>query len=450
MQTNVLPTSSDMLSPLGGGVETKPGTALVCGEDDGAAAGPTGVLTAVGWECVTVRDIERARWLASVRNFRVIVLAGRTSPWCDESLGAVRSRTPAPVLVMAPSPEAQSRLLDLGADMVLGSDCDSFLLRAAVGAVARRVPSSSPRLRYLKTEGLCLDLWARKVTVDGREVVLSPTQFELLRFLMTHAQVVVRHHTLIKAVWSWKYTDERNALRIHITRLRRSLGEAPGRPRFIRSMRGAGYCFVQPVSEFAASPELVHGDRRGEDANLLLEGELRKIRNMLLGVHSRDQACTALVESTVSDGLCDAAAVLARQEESEALHLVAQRGMPTEWHRAAVSGIPLTMLSTVGDTVSSNQFHASVDVGKAAGPSGPSARLLADAKLPVVLSVPLADHLEIWGRLFFARRADSAFTAAHRLVLEAAGYLLGALFAGDRASAGADCGRAHSPKNLRE
>src|SRR5690606_32073326 len=124
--------------------------------------------------------------------------------------------------------------------------------------------------------------------------------------------------------------------------------------------------------------------------------------------------------------------------------------MPREWHGAAVSGIPLTMLSTVGDTVSSNQFHASVDVGKAAGPSGPSARLLADAKLPVVLSVPLADHLEIWGRLFFARRADSAFTAAHRLVLEAAGYLLGALFAGDRASAGADCGRAHSPKNLRE
>ncbi|WP_395106265.1 winged helix-turn-helix domain-containing protein [Actinomadura sp. SCN-SB] len=409
----------------------EPGTALVCGEDDGAAAGPGSILTAGGWECVPVQDIERARWLASVRNFRVIVLAGRTSSWCEGATGAVRPRTLAPILALSPRADAQARLLDLGADMVVGADCEPSLLRAAVVAVARHVPSSAPRLRYLEAEGLWLDLWARKVTVDGRPVTLSPTQFELLHILMRHAQVVVRHHALIKAVWSWKYTDERNALRIHVNRLRRRLGEVPGRPRFIRSLRGTGYCFVQPVSEFAADHDPVHGDRGRDGADPLLEGELRKLRNALLGAGDRNRACAALVEIAVSEGLCDAAAVFARRAGSDALHLVAQQGMPAEWQRAVASGIPLAKRFVASDTVSSNQLRAYVDIGKAAGRYGPTARLLADAKLPVLLSVPLVDHYGTWGQLGFARRSDSAFTAAPRMVLEAAGYLLGALFAGD-------------------
>ena len=81
---------------------------------------------------------------------------------------------------------------------------------------------------------------------------MPPIEFHLLRFLMTHPQVALRHGTIIKAVWDWKYPDERNALRICVNRLRKRLGDTATEPRFIQSLRGFGYSFVLPVSQFAA------------------------------------------------------------------------------------------------------------------------------------------------------------------------------------------------------
>jgi two-component system KDP operon response regulator KdpE len=411
------------------------GTALVCGEIATAADGLERTITADGWKCVVAQNVERAGWLASVRNFRLVVLVGESPAWCAEVLAAVRPRTPTPILVMSPLPDEQPRLLDLGADMVLGTGCDKDLLRSAIQAMVRRVPSTAPRLRHLEADGLRLDLWSRSVTLDDRLVDLSPTQFELLHYLMAHAQVVVRHHALIRAVWSWKYTDERNALRIHINRLRRRLGEASGRPRFIRCLRGIGYTFIQPVSEFADDEDTARNAGLRDGGGLLMEGELRKLWHALLGAGTRSRACAVLVESAVAEGLCDGAAVFARRPGSDELHLVAHAGMPPEWEDAISRGAPPAKPFVAGETFDSPQTRAYVDVGRHSDRYGQTARLLADAKLPVVLSVPLIDRDGAWGQLGCARRADSAFTSAHRLILEAAGCLLGALFADDAALA---------------
>jgi DNA-binding response OmpR family regulator len=426
-------SSTGALSPTGMRGDPSPGTVLVCQESPTGAANVIRTITGGGWECVVAQNIDRTRWLSSVRNFCLIVLLGDSPAWTFKALAAIRPGTRSPVLVLSPHPDAQAKLLDLGADMVLSAPVGDALLRSAIRAVVRRSPSNAPTLRYLAAshgdgEGLRLDLGARRVTVGGRLVDLSPTEFDVLHFLMAHSQVVVRHHAIIKAVWSWKYTDERNALRIHINRLRRKIGDPSDQPRYIRCLRGTGYCFIQPVSEFTDDQHTAGNDPGRDNTNLLLEGQLRKINHALLSAQDRYQACAALVEIAVSESLCDAAAVFARRSTTDSLHLVTQAGMPPEWETAVAAGVPLGKQFVSSDTVNSAQIRNYVDVGKLTNRYGPTARLLRAAGLPVILSVPLVNQHGAWGQLGCARRSDSAFTPTHCIVLEAAGYLLGALF----------------------
>lgn len=420
------PSSSGRASPndllTAGGLG---GTALVCGEPSASLAALAHGLGPGGWECVVAPTLERARWLASVRNFRLIILAGESPSWTFKALGTIRPATLTPILVVSGHTDTQPRLLDLGADMVLGTQTEDCLLRAAVRALVRRAPSRGPTLRYLEADGLRLDLWARSVHVDGCAVELSPTEFDVLHFLMAHAPLVVRHYAIIKAVWSWKYADERNALRIQVNRLRRKLGDPADEPRFIRSQRGTGYCFIQPVSEFADDRS---SSRTDDGVGVLLEGHLRRLRQALIAAGSRERASAALVEMVVSAGLCDGAAIFARWPGADLLNLVAQSGMPADWQTAVAAGIPLTPGFVATDTLHSLQTRTYVDIGKVAHRYGSSARLLRTANLPVILSVPLVDRSGAWGQFGCARRADSAFTPAHCMVLEAAGYLLGALY----------------------
>ncbi|HVW41685.1 MAG TPA: response regulator transcription factor [Amycolatopsis sp.] len=402
------------------------GTALVCGEPSAGLEALAGALSPGGWECVVAPTLERARWLASVRNFRLVILAGDAPSWTLKALGTIRPATLTPILVVTDHTDSRSRLLDLGADMVLGSRTEDGLLQSAVRALVRRAPSRGPTLRYLEADGLRLDLWARSVHVDGGVVELSPTEFDVLHFLMAHAPLVVRHYAIIKAVWSWKYADERNALRIQVNRLRRKLGDPADEPRFIRSQRGTGYSFIQPVSEFAddRSPSR-------EGVGVLLEGHLRRMREALIAAGSRERASAVLVEMVVSAGLCDGAAIFSRWPGADLLRLAAQSGMPAEWQQAVATGIPLTPGFVATDTLRSLETRTYVDIGKVAHRYGSSARLLRAANLPVVLSVPLVGRSGAWGQFGCGRRADSAFTPAHCMVLEAAGYLLGALYPED-------------------
>lgn len=425
--------SADPLSPstLGASV-TKPGTALLYANGSSADSSPlVRSMTAGGWSCVVTHDQERARWLASVRDFRLIVILGGSPSWCHGAVTTLRSATIAPLLVLSPTlDELQAKLLDLGADMVIDSSATEGVWRAATRAMIRRNPSSAPALRYLDADELRLDLASRTAVVDASPVDLSPIEFDVLNYLMAHAQVVLRHHTIIKAVWNWKYTDERNALRIHINRLRHKLSDPSDSPRFIRSLRGVGYCFIKPVSEIAEDRSARNETERDE-TNVLLGGLLRKFSRLLLTADSRESACSCLVSAVVDEGLSDAAAVMAYRHGSHALHLVAQAGMSAEWEQAIAGGVPLSRQFLASETFNSSQARNYIDISKLSDRYGPTVKLLRAAGLPVILSVPLMDRHGTWGQLGFSRRPDSAFTPAACLVLESVGYLLGATFGGD-------------------
>jgi DNA-binding response OmpR family regulator len=403
------------------------GTALVCAETaiQGVAEPVAGTLLRHGWTSSVAADLDRARWLASVRQVHVIVIAGSTPRWSAEAVVTIRAVTTAPILVLAEfGYEAHARLFESGADMVSGPGTSEMWLVAAVTALVRRHRPSRATLRYLECDGLRLDLVSHKVTVDGKACEIPPIEFQLLRFLMTYPQVALRHETIIKAVWDWKYPDERNALRICVNRLRKRIGDTTSKPRFIQSLRGLGYSFVLPVSQFAADLS----DPGSLDADSILHelaAESRTLQAGLLAARTLRDAADFLVTSVVKDGICDAAAVLVR--DGKVLQLATQAGMPPAWQATVRHGVPLARGFVAADTVLSGQTRHFVNVVDMGRHYSSTAGLLKEAGLPVLLSIPLRNRTHVWGHIGFAARSGRAFTSAHLMLREGSGHLLGAL-----------------------
>src|SRR5699024_1604672 len=80
------------------------GTALVCGEHSTSGGYAVRLIMSTGWECVVAHEVERASWLASVRNFRLIVLLGDSLTWTGEALARVSARTDSPIIVVFSDP----------------------------------------------------------------------------------------------------------------------------------------------------------------------------------------------------------------------------------------------------------------------------------------------------------------------------------------------------------
>ena len=86
-----------------------------------------------------------------------------------------------------------------------------------------------------------MDLARRLVTVGGREVQLTPTEYDLLRVLVTHAGKVLTHRQLLRQVWGVGYEDETHLLRVNMSNLRHKLEPDPTRPHYILTEPGVGY-----------------------------------------------------------------------------------------------------------------------------------------------------------------------------------------------------------------
>jgi DNA-binding response OmpR family regulator len=407
------------------------GTALAFAESAlQAVAEPlAGALRRHGWTTSVAVDLDRARWLASVRQPHAVVILGQTPRWSAQAVMTIRAVTTAPILVLAEfGYDAHARLFESGADMVSGAGASEAWLVAAATALVRRHRPARSTLRYLECDGLRLDLASHKVTVDGEPCEMPPSEFQLLRFLMTHPQVALRHSTIIKAVWDWKYADERNALRICVNRLRKRLGDTASEPRFIQSLRGLGYSFVLPVSQFAA--DLSEPGSLDVNSSLHeLAAESRKLHAGLLAAPALRDAAHFLVTAVVADGVCDAAAVLVR--DGKMLRLTAQAGNTPAWQAAVQRGIPLARGFVAADTVLSGQTRHFVNIVEMSKHYSSTAGLMREADLPVMLSIPLANQAVVWGHVGFAARSGTVFSPGHLMLLEGAGHLLGALAAQD-------------------
>ena len=130
--------------------------------------------------------------------------------------------------------------LDAGADDYVTKPFGVGELLARMRVAMRRAAPTADEPAFTTGE-LQVDLASRMVTVAGQEVQLTPTEYDLLRALVTHAGKVMTHRQLLRQVWGVAYEQETHILRVNISNLRRKIEADPTRPRYIRTEPGVGY-----------------------------------------------------------------------------------------------------------------------------------------------------------------------------------------------------------------
>jgi two-component system KDP operon response regulator KdpE len=158
-------------------------------------------------------------------------------------LEALRPATRAAVIVVSvmPGERDKVRALDLGADDYLVKPFGTEELVARIRAVLRRQVDVSAGEPVVRAGDLEIDLARRSVTVGGRTVKLTPTEYELLRYLALHAGKPVTHSTLLRQVWGEYAVGDKYNTRYVVAQIRKKLGDDPAHPRYIVNEPGVGY-----------------------------------------------------------------------------------------------------------------------------------------------------------------------------------------------------------------
>jgi two-component system KDP operon response regulator KdpE len=160
-----------------------------------------------------------------------------------------REMTDVPIIMLTAlgSEEEVIKGLNLGADDYLVKPVTADELAARVRALLRRVArahvDSSSREPLLTQDNLVIDLDKYEVTLDGKRVDLSPTEFRLLAVLAKYKGRVLPHEFLLTEVWGPEYIGEIDYLRLYISYLRRKLEKDPSNPDLIQNEWGVGYRF---------------------------------------------------------------------------------------------------------------------------------------------------------------------------------------------------------------
>ena len=159
------------------------------------------------------------------------------------ALQALRPATRAAVIVVSvmPGEKDKVRALDIGADDYLVKPFGIEELVARIRAVLRRQADVSSGEPVVVSGDLEIDLARRSVTVGGRTVRLTPTEYELLRYLALHAGKPVTHTTLLREVWGAYAIGDKYNTRYVVAQIRKKLGDDPANPRYIVNEPGVGY-----------------------------------------------------------------------------------------------------------------------------------------------------------------------------------------------------------------
>ncbi len=203
-------------------------------------------LTARGFEVVTATNGEEALdSAASAPPDAVILDLGLPGQDGLEVCRSLREWSAVPILVLSARAAEREKVaaLDLGADDYITKPFGMDELLARLRAALRRTGAAPPAEAVLEAGDLRIDLGRRLVTVAGREVHLTPTEYSLLKLLATNPDRVLTHGMLLRAVWGAEYGEEAHYLRVFIRQLRQKIEPDPARPRLILTEPGVGYRF---------------------------------------------------------------------------------------------------------------------------------------------------------------------------------------------------------------
>jgi two-component system KDP operon response regulator KdpE len=159
-----------------------------------------------------------------------------------EVIRRLREWSMVPIIVLSVRDREKDKVaaLNAGADDYLTKPFGIGELLARIQVVLRRSQKLIPEPVF-SDGGLTVDLARRRVTAQGTDIQLTPTEYELLRLLVSHAGKVLTHSQILKHLWGLTYLEQPHVLRVNISNLRRKIEAIPSRPRHIITEPGVGY-----------------------------------------------------------------------------------------------------------------------------------------------------------------------------------------------------------------
>ncbi len=164
-------------------------------------------------------------------------------------LREIRASSRTPVIVVTARGEELERVLglELGADDYVTKPFSAAELAARARAVLRRTDSSPGGQQAVLAVGeVRMDLERHEALQRGQPLDLTVKEYELLRVLLESAGKVVQREQLIKQVWDTAWFGSTKTVDVHVSALRRKLGDDPAAPRYIHTVRGVGFRFASP------------------------------------------------------------------------------------------------------------------------------------------------------------------------------------------------------------
>jgi len=159
-----------------------------------------------------------------------------------EVIRRLREWSLVPIIVLSVREHEKDKVaaLNAGADDYLTKPFGVGELLARIKAALRRSLQDVPEPVFISHD-LQVDLARRLVTIRGEEISLTPTEYDILRLMVTHAGKVLTHGQILKQVWGIAYLEQPHVLRVNISNLRRKIEADPSRPRHIITEPGVGY-----------------------------------------------------------------------------------------------------------------------------------------------------------------------------------------------------------------
>jgi two-component system KDP operon response regulator KdpE len=156
----------------------------------------------------------------------------------------VREFSSVPIIVLSAKGSESDKVaaLDLGADDYVTKPFGMDELLARTRAVLRRLSTSNDHV--VAIGDVTIDIDERRVVVGGKEIRLTPKEFDVFKYLVNNAGKVVTHRALLQTVWGWESTDQTEYLRVFINQLRRKIEADASHPRYLITEPWVGYRFV--------------------------------------------------------------------------------------------------------------------------------------------------------------------------------------------------------------
>lgn len=230
-----------------------PGELILIVEDDEAIAKLLNIsLQEYGYKTKHANDLASAkRDILSYNPLLVILDLGLPDGDGKSIITKIRKQSKTPIIVLSARNDEKEIIaaLDLGADDYMTKPFSTSELLARVRSTLRRVHTEVPH-EILTCKDLTIDFNKREVTLQNVLLKLTPTEYNLLNYLMRNANKVLPHRQILKDVWGVGYQNEMQYLRTYINSLRKKIEKNSTRPKYITTESSIGYRFsCQCVSE---------------------------------------------------------------------------------------------------------------------------------------------------------------------------------------------------------